>query len=66
MASYFVWVNRNKESIALDFKSPAGRRILDELIAGADVVIQNLTPGTAERMGLTSEQLVARHPQLIA
>jgi itaconate CoA-transferase len=66
MASHFVWVNRNKESLALDFKSTAGRQILEELIAGADVVIQNLGPGTARRMGLTGEQLVARYPQLIA
>src|SRR3954447_16720104 len=65
MGSHFVWVNRNKESLALDFKAPAGRRILDELIAGADVVIQNLAPGTAGRMGLTAIQLVAAHPRLI-
>src|ERR1700758_3751800 len=47
MASHFVWVNRNKESLALDFKSAAGREILEELISGADVVVQNLAPGTA-------------------
>src|SRR3954463_998092 len=66
MASHFVWVNRNKESLALDFTVPAGRAILDELIAGADVVIQNLAPGTAERRGLTAAQLVEGHPRLIA
>jgi crotonobetainyl-CoA:carnitine CoA-transferase CaiB-like acyl-CoA transferase len=66
MASHFVWVNRNKESLALDFKSNAGRRILDELIARADVVIQNFAPGTAERMDLAGGQLVVRHPRLVA
>ncbi|MFI5953159.1 CaiB/BaiF CoA transferase family protein [Cryptosporangium sp. NPDC051539] len=66
MASHFVWVNRNKESLALDFKTAEGRAILDELIAGADVVVQNLAPGTAESMGLDAAQLVARHPRLIA
>lgn len=66
MASHFVWVNRNKESLALDFKSVAGRQVLDDLIDSADVVIQNLAPGTAGRMGLTGTQLVERHPRLIA
>ncbi|MFI5427204.1 CaiB/BaiF CoA transferase family protein [Aeromicrobium sp. UC242_57] len=66
MASHFVWVNRNKESLALDVKSPAGRAVLDDLIDRADVVIQNLAPGTAERMGLTASQLVEQHPRLIA
>jgi crotonobetainyl-CoA:carnitine CoA-transferase CaiB-like acyl-CoA transferase len=66
MASHFVWVNRNKESLALDFKAPQGRAILDELIALADVVIQNLAPGTAEKMGLTAPALVAKDPRLIA
>ncbi|MEV5559256.1 CaiB/BaiF CoA-transferase family protein [Nonomuraea wenchangensis] len=66
LGSHFVWVNRNKESLALDFKDPQGRAVLDELIAGADVVAQNLAPGTAERMGLTAEKLCARHPRLVA
>lgn len=66
MASHFVWVNRNKESLALDVKDPDGRAALDDLIARADVVIQNLAPGVAERMGLAAEQLVSLHPRLIA
>jgi itaconate CoA-transferase len=66
MASHFVWVNRNKESVALDFKSAAGREILDDLIATADVVIQNLGPGAAKGMGLAGPQLVVRYPELIA
>jgi itaconate CoA-transferase len=66
MASHFVWVNRNKESLALDFKHAAGRVILDELIEAADVVIQNLAPGTADDLGLSAGKLTARHPRLIA
>ncbi|WP_375483017.1 CaiB/BaiF CoA transferase family protein [uncultured Mycobacterium sp.] len=66
MASHFVWVNRNKESVALDLKSAAGREILDDLIATADVVIENLAPGAAKGMGLAGPQLVARYPELIA
>lgn len=66
MASHFVWVNRNKESIALDFKAPAGRAVLDDLIAAADVVVQNFAPGVAESMGLDAAQLVERHPRLVA
>jgi len=66
MASHFVWVNRNKESIALDFKAPAGRAVLDDLIATADVVVQNFAPGVAESMGLDAAHLVERHPRLVA
>lgn len=66
MASHFVWINRNKESLALNFTTPSGRAILDELIARADIVVQNLAPGAAARMGLSAAQLVARHPGLIA
>ncbi|KUF17005.1 CaiB/BaiF CoA transferase family protein [Streptomyces silvensis] len=64
-ASYFVWLNRSKESIALDVKSPAGLEILRELVAGADVFVQNLAPGAAERLGLAPSVLRARHPSLI-
>jgi itaconate CoA-transferase len=66
MASHFVWVNRNKESVALDFKRPAGRAILDELIATADVVVQNLAPGTADGLGLSAAKLAAQYPRLVA
>lgn len=66
MASHFVWVNRNKESLALDFTSAEGRTVLDELIASADVVVQNFAPGVAAAKGLDAAQLVARHPRLIA
>ncbi|MEU1370675.1 CaiB/BaiF CoA-transferase family protein [Streptomyces sp. NPDC005803] len=64
-ASYFVWLNRSKESLTLDLKTPEGREILDELIAGADVFVQNLAPGAANRIGLGADALQARHPSLI-
>ncbi|MEU9199897.1 CaiB/BaiF CoA-transferase family protein [Streptomyces sp. NPDC048332] len=64
-ASYFVWLNRSKESLTLDLKSPEGREILDELIATADVFVQNLAPGAAGRMSLDAAALQARHPSLI-
>ncbi|MBA3744118.1 CaiB/BaiF CoA-transferase family protein [Sporichthya sp.] len=66
MASHFVWINRNKESLALDFTTESGRAILDELICRADVVVQNLAPGRAAKLGLSASQLVGRHPALIA
>ena len=64
-ASYFVWLNRGKESVALDIKSPAGAQALAALLAGADVFLQNLGPGTAARLGLAADDLLARHPRLI-
>lgn len=66
MASHFVWVNRSKRSLALDVKAVEGRDILDTLIGQADVLVQNLAPGAAARMGLSAEQLVELHPRLIA
>lgn len=65
-STYFVWANRGKESLVLDLKSAAGRTHLDALIAGADVFVQNLSPGAAERAGLLAHQLAARFPALIA
>jgi itaconate CoA-transferase len=64
-ASHFVWVNRSKESLALDLKQEAAQAVLQELVAGADVLVQNLAPGAAARMGLAAEALMARHPTLI-
>ncbi|MGK6307783.1 CaiB/BaiF CoA transferase family protein [Variovorax sp. DT-64] len=64
-ASHFVWVNRSKESLALDLKQEAAQAVLQELVAGADVLVQNLAPGAAARMGLGAEALMARHPTLI-
>lgn len=64
-ASYFVWLNRSKESLTLDVKSAAGQEVLRELLAGADVFVQNLAPGAADRLGLGAADLQARHPSLI-
>ncbi|MDI2130229.1 CaiB/BaiF CoA transferase family protein [Yinghuangia seranimata] len=65
LSSHFVWLNRGKESIALDVKDPVDREVLDRLIARADVFVQNLAPGAADRLGLGAEELAARHPALI-
>ena len=65
MAAHFVWANRNKESIALDLKHPRGREVLAALVATADVVVQNLAPGAAARLGLAAAVLRARHPRLV-
>ncbi|WP_423455092.1 CaiB/BaiF CoA transferase family protein [Ottowia sp. VDI28] len=65
LASHFVWTNRSKESLGLDLKQPAAQQVLSELIAGADVLVQNLAPGAAARMGLSFEALHALHPKLI-
>ena len=64
-ASHFMWVNRSKESLTLDLKQPAALAVLQELIAGADVLVQNLAPGAAARMGLSAEALHVSHPALI-
>ena len=64
-ASHFVWVNRSKESLTLDLKQPAALAVLQELLADADVLVQNLAPGAAARMGLGAQALQAKHPRLI-
>jgi itaconate CoA-transferase len=64
-ASYFVWLNRGKESVELDVKSETGQAVLAALLAGADVFVQNLAPGAAGRLGLGAAELRARHPRLI-
>lgn len=66
MSSQFVWTNRSKESLAIDIKSAQGKKILDALLPKADVFIQNLAPGAAERLGLDAASLVQRFPRLIA
>ncbi|MDB2407859.1 CoA transferase [Jannaschia sp.] len=65
LSSHFVWTNRGKESLALDLKHPEAAAILTSLVAKADVVVQNLAPGAAARLGLGWEALKARHPGLI-
>ena len=64
-SSYFVWLNRGKESIELDLKDTADRAVLDSILREADVVVQNLVPGAVERLGLDAETLRAARPELI-
>lgn len=64
-ASYFVWINRGKESLALDLKQADDRERLSTIVAQADVFLQNLAPGAAARLGFGSEALRARYPRLI-
>ena len=64
-ASHFVWTNRSKESITLDLKQPEALDVLMQLLADADVLVQNLAPGASARMGLSYEALRARYPKLI-
>ena len=64
-ASHFVWTNRSKESLTLDLKQPAALAILKDLLGQADVLVQNLAPGAAARMGLSFEALSQMHPNLI-
>ena len=65
LSSHFVWTNRSKESLALDLKRNAERAVLLKLLARADVFVQNLAPGAAERMGLDPETLRTLQPRLI-
>ena len=65
LASHFVWTNRSKESLTLDVKHPQGQDVLKRLVAEADVVVQNLAPGAAARLGLSYEALSAEHEGLI-
>ncbi|KAI1268493.1 CoA-transferase family III [Xylariaceae sp. FL1019] len=65
LASHFVWTNRSKESIALDLKQPKDLVVLKKLISKADVLVQNLAPGSSGRLGLSYEKLRDEHPKLI-
>lgn len=64
-SSHFTWINRSKESLALDVKQPQAKQALMELLATADVLVQNLAPGAAARMGLSYAALKAHNPKLI-
>ena len=64
-STYFVWLNRGKESIALNVKDDADRALLERIVSKADVFLQNLGPGAAERLGFGAEDLTARYPNLI-
>ena len=64
-SSHFVWTNRSKESLTLDLKNPDAMAVLSSLLQSADVLVQNLAPGAAARMGLSFEALSPKHPKLI-
>ena len=64
-SAYFLSINRNKESVTLDFKHPDGRAVLDRLIARADVLVENFRPGTLRKLGLDYQSLAPRHPRLV-
>ena len=66
LSSHFVWVNRSKESLALDLKTDFARDVMHRLVDRADVFVQNLAPGAAARLGLDAATLRARNPRLIA
>ncbi len=65
VSSWFVWVNRGKRSLTLDLKQSDDRAILEKLLARADIFMQNLAPGAAERLGLGADGLHSRYPRLI-
>jgi len=64
-SSYFLSINRNKESLTLDLKSLSARTIIDSLLERADVLVENFRPGTMERLGLSYEALANKHPRLV-
>lgn len=64
-SAYFVWLNRGKQSLVLDFKSPEDASLLHRIISRADVLVQNLAPGAAERAGFGSEAMRKANPRLI-
>lgn len=64
-SAYFVWINRGKESICLDLRKPEDLQLLQRMIAAADVFVQNLAPGAADRLGVGAEAMTAAHPGLI-
>ncbi|MGC4012365.1 MAG: CaiB/BaiF CoA-transferase family protein [Pseudomonas sp.] len=65
LASHFVWTNRSKESLSLDLKQEPAQAVLEQLLESADVLVQNLAPGAAARLGLSFEALHERFPRLI-
>src|SRR5690348_660182 len=65
LSSYFVWLNRSKESMTLDVKRSEGARVLAQLVERADVFVQNLAPGAADRLGAAPAVLRERYPRLV-
>ncbi len=64
-SSYFLSINRNKESVAIDFKTADGRALIDRLIARADILVENFRPGTLARLNLDYASLASQYPRLI-
>jgi len=64
-SAYFVWLNRGKDSVVIDLATSEGRASLEELIAGADVLLQNLKPGAMDKLGFSLERLKKDYPALI-
>src|SRR3954470_7365952 len=64
-SSYFVWLNRGKNSVVIDLATKEGRQSLEELIASADVLLQNLKPGSMDKLGFSLERLKKDYPSLI-
>ncbi|WP_342560299.1 CaiB/BaiF CoA-transferase family protein [Psychrobacillus sp. FSL W7-1457] len=65
MSSHFVWINRSKESLALDLKQEEAKNVLEKLLSKADVFIHNLAPGAVDRLGFSAAELKEKFPQLI-
>ncbi|ARP96356.1 CaiB/BaiF CoA transferase family protein [Bordetella genomosp. 13] len=65
LSSHFVWTNRSKQSLSLNLKHPEAQDVMERLLASADVLVQNLAPGAAERLGLSFDALHGRHPRLV-
>src|SRR5262245_16251814 len=64
-STYFVWINRGKESCRVDLKTPQDLALVERMLAKADIFVQNLAPGATKRLGIGSEELRARYPRLI-
>jgi crotonobetainyl-CoA:carnitine CoA-transferase CaiB-like acyl-CoA transferase len=64
-SAYFLSVNRNKESLAIDFKTPGGREVIERLLQTADVVVENFRPGTLDGVGLDAASVRARFPRVV-
>ncbi|HEY0909369.1 MAG TPA: CoA transferase, partial [Bradyrhizobium sp.] len=64
-SSYFVWLNRGKDSVVIDLATKEGRASLEQLISGADVLLQNLKPGSMDKLGFSLERLTKDYPALI-
>jgi len=64
-SAYFLSINRNKQSVTIDFKQPEGRKLLEQLVAQCDVLVENFRPGTLDKVGLDYASLSGRHPRLV-